>query len=151
SKDESSKSDDESSESDEEGNESDAYEETTPVENKNCKVDKFWSMPPLLKTPVFDLKKKEVMSESSRIYRGKEIMTDMKARGTHEESFAELPLYFHNLKVKNPGTITHIEPHDQDRFKIFFLAVGAAILAMDGNNQILPLAYGVGKSETFRS
>nr|GEX41141.1 reverse transcriptase domain-containing protein [Tanacetum cinerariifolium] len=86
SKDKSSESDDESSESDEEGNESDADEETTPVENKNCKVDKFWSMPPLLKTPVFDLKEKvlghilkEVMSESSRIYRGKEIMTDMKA------------------------------------------------------------------------
>nr|GEY74819.1 transposase, MuDR, MULE transposase domain protein [Tanacetum cinerariifolium] len=43
-----------------------------------------------------------------------------------EESFAELPLYCHNLKVKNPGTITHIEPHDQDRFEIFFLAVGVA-------------------------
>ncbi|GJY35921.1 reverse transcriptase domain-containing protein [Tanacetum coccineum] len=207
--DESSESDDESSESDEEGSESDEDEETTLVENKNCKVDKFWNMPPLLKTPVLDIKKKvlghilkEVMSQSSRIYRGKEIMTDMKARfkidisysqawrakcyalkllrGTPEESFAELPLYCHNLKLKNPGTITHIETDDQDRFEILFLAVGAAIrtfvshhapfdynngahlkgeflgtmylaVAMDGNNQILPLAYGVGKSETFRS
>nr|GEZ61189.1 hypothetical protein [Tanacetum cinerariifolium] len=136
------------------------------------------------------------MSESSRIYRRKEIMTDMKARlkidisysqawrakcyalkllrGTPEESFAELSLYCHNLKVKNPRTITHIETDDQDRFEIFFLTVGAAIrtfvshkrpliiidgahlkgeffgtmylaVAMDGNNQILPLAYG-GKS-----
>nr|GEW11779.1 hypothetical protein [Tanacetum cinerariifolium] len=284
SKDESSESDDESSESDEEGSESNEDEKTTPVENKNCKMDKFWSMPPLLKTPVFDIKKKstcygtssriclhdtfdskeqikivlgrkaldegfqirylrsdpqrvyakcivdtcgwifrayipkdykkfyvttfvdhhtctktqihphhhnaspkvlghilkEVMSESSRIYRGKEIMTDMKARGTPEESFVELPLYCHNLKVKNPGTITHIETDDQDRFEIFFLAVGAAIrifvsrirpliiidgahlkgefldtmylaVAMDGNKQILPRAYGVGKSETLRS
>ncbi|GJZ60668.1 transmembrane 9 superfamily member 11-like protein [Tanacetum coccineum] len=142
------------------------------------------------------------MSESSRIYRGKEIMTDMKARFkidilysqawrakcyalkllrvTPKESFAELHLYCHNLKVKNLGTITHIETDDQDRFEILFLAVGAAIrtfvshmrpliiidgahlkgeffgtmylaVAMDGNNQILPLAYGVGKSETFRS
>nr|GEY47164.1 hypothetical protein [Tanacetum cinerariifolium] len=143
SKDESSESDDECSESDKEGSESDENEETTPVENKNCKVDKFWSMPPLLKTPVFDLKKKEVMSESIRIYRGKEIMTDMKARfkvdisyfqawrakcyalkllkGTPEELFAELPLYCLNFNVKNPRTITHIEPHDQDRFEIFFL------------------------------
>nr|GEV77157.1 hypothetical protein [Tanacetum cinerariifolium] len=142
------------------------------------------------------------MSESSRIYIGKEIMTDMKARfkidisysqawrakcyalkllrGTPEESFAELPLYCHNLKVKNPRTITHIETDDQDKFEICFLAVGAAIhtfvshirpmiiidgahlkgeffgtmylaVAMDGNNQILPLAYEVGKSKTFRS
>nr|GEU87971.1 RNA-directed DNA polymerase, eukaryota, reverse transcriptase zinc-binding domain protein [Tanacetum cinerariifolium] len=65
-KDESSESDDESSESDEEGSESNEDEETTPVENKNFKVDKFW-------------------------------------------------------------------------------------FATDGNNQILPLAYGVGESETFRS
>ncbi|GJW95814.1 transmembrane 9 superfamily member 11-like protein [Tanacetum coccineum] len=51
-------SEDESSESDDESSESDEDEETTPVENKNCKVDKFWNMPPLLKTPVLDIKKK---------------------------------------------------------------------------------------------
>ncbi|GKG44323.1 hypothetical protein Tco_0485761, partial [Tanacetum coccineum] len=56
--DESSESDEEGSESDEEGSESDEDEETTPVENKNCKVDKFWNMPSLLKTPVLDIKKK---------------------------------------------------------------------------------------------
>ncbi|GJY94002.1 ankyrin repeat-containing protein [Tanacetum coccineum] len=142
---------DESSESDEDA-------ETTPVANKNFKEDTFWNMPPLLKTPVLDIKKKR----------------------TPEESFAELPLYCHNLKLKNQGTITHIETDDEDRFEIFFLAIGAVIrtfvlhmrpliiidgahlkgeflgtmylaVAMDGNNQILPLAYGVGKSETFRS
>ncbi|GJZ97435.1 putative reverse transcriptase domain-containing protein [Tanacetum coccineum] len=48
-------------------------------------------------------------------------------------------------------TITHIEIEDEDRFEIFFLAMGAAVIAMDDNNHILPLAYGVGKSETFRS
>ncbi|GJT46817.1 zinc finger, CCHC-type containing protein [Tanacetum coccineum] len=41
---------------------------------------------------------------------------------TPEESFAELPLYCHNLKLKNPGTITHIETDDQDRFEILYLA-----------------------------
>nr|GFB57865.1 hypothetical protein [Tanacetum cinerariifolium] len=46
SKDKSSEFDDKSSESNEEASESDEDEETTPVENKNCKVDKFWSMPP---------------------------------------------------------------------------------------------------------
>ncbi|GJZ21268.1 retrovirus-related pol polyprotein from transposon TNT 1-94 [Tanacetum coccineum] len=45
-------------------------------------------------------------------------------RGTPEESFAELPLYCHNLKLKNQGTITHIETDDEDRFEIFFLAIG---------------------------
>nr|GEY99277.1 MLO-like protein 4 [Tanacetum cinerariifolium] len=59
-------SDEEGSESDEEGSESDEDEETTPVENKNCKVDKFYSMPPLLKTPVFDLKKK--VGDAIRIF-----------------------------------------------------------------------------------
>ncbi|GJX85637.1 hypothetical protein Tco_0336411 [Tanacetum coccineum] len=45
---------DESSESDEDA-------ETTPVANKNFKEDKFWNMPPLLKTPVLDMKKKEML------------------------------------------------------------------------------------------
>nr|GEX81905.1 retrovirus-related Pol polyprotein from transposon TNT 1-94 [Tanacetum cinerariifolium] len=49
SKDESSESDEESSESDEEGSESDEDDETTSVENNNCKVDKFWSMSPCSK------------------------------------------------------------------------------------------------------
>nr|GEW98397.1 hypothetical protein [Tanacetum cinerariifolium] len=99
--------------------------------------------------------------------------------GTPEESFAELPLYCHNLKVKNQGTITHIGTDDEDRFEIFF-TIGAVIRTivlhmrpliiidgahikgeffgtmyladvMDGNNNILPLAYRVGKFKTFRS
>nr|GEU30595.1 hypothetical protein [Tanacetum cinerariifolium] len=134
-----------------------------------------------------------------RIYRGKEIMTDMNARfkidisysqawrakcyalkllrGTPEESFVELHLYCHNLKLKNQRTITHIETDDDDRFEIFFLPsihifvlhmrplimidsahlkgefLGTMYLAvaMDGNNQIMPLAYRVGKSKIFRS
>nr|GEU87974.1 hypothetical protein [Tanacetum cinerariifolium] len=68
SKDESSESDDESSESDEEGSESDKDEETIPVENKNCKVDKLWSMPPLLKTPVLDIKKKDEERSKEKVY-----------------------------------------------------------------------------------
>nr|GEY83327.1 hypothetical protein [Tanacetum cinerariifolium] len=168
---------DESSESDEDA-------KTTSAMNKNFKEDKFWNMPPLLKTYVVDIKKKEKLLKRDfkldtqdrtlkGIYRGKEIMTDMNARfkidisysqawrakcyalqllrGTPEESFAELPLYCHNLKLKNQGTITHIETDDEDRFEIFFSCRRCCAIAMDGNNQILPLAYGVGKSETFKS
>nr|GEY76718.1 hypothetical protein [Tanacetum cinerariifolium] len=40
--------------------------------------------------------------------------------GTPEDSFAELPLHCHNLKLKNQRTITHIETDDEDRFEIFF-------------------------------
>nr|GEW27724.1 hypothetical protein [Tanacetum cinerariifolium] len=47
--DESSEFDDESSESDEEVSESDDDAETTPVENKKFKKDKFWNMPPCSK------------------------------------------------------------------------------------------------------
>ncbi|GKE57980.1 hypothetical protein Tco_1497165, partial [Tanacetum coccineum] len=50
---------DESSEYDEEVSESDEDAETTPVANKNFKEDKFWNMPPLLKTPVLDIKIKK--------------------------------------------------------------------------------------------
>nr|GEX07352.1 hypothetical protein [Tanacetum cinerariifolium] len=174
SKDESSESDYESSESDEGDSESDEDEETTPVENKNCKVDKFRIMPPLLKTPVLDIKKKEVMSESSGIYRGKEIMTYVKARfkidisysqawrakcyalkllrGTPEESFAKLPLYCHNLKIRT--FVSHMRPLiiiDGAHLKGEFFGTMYLAVAMDANNQILPLAYGEGKSETFRS
>ncbi|GJX17955.1 transposase, MuDR, MULE transposase domain protein [Tanacetum coccineum] len=87
---------DESRKSDEEGSEYDDTE-TTPVENKKCKKDKFWNMPPILKTRISTRKR------------------------TPEESFSELPLYCHNLKLKNPGTITHVETDDDDRFEIFFL------------------------------
>nr|GFA68659.1 hypothetical protein [Tanacetum cinerariifolium] len=116
SKDESSEYDDESSESDEEGNKSDEDEETTPIENKNCKVDTFWSMPPLLKTPVLDIKKKV---------------------GAAIRTF-----------------VSHIRPLiiiDGAHLKGEFLGTMYLAVAMAGNNQILPLAYGVGKSETFRS
>ncbi|GJY74236.1 hypothetical protein Tco_0478667 [Tanacetum coccineum] len=53
---------DESSESDEDA-------KTTPVANKNFKEDKFWNMPPLLKTPVLDRKKKGMCSGTSSLVR----------------------------------------------------------------------------------
>ncbi|KAE8654645.1 hypothetical protein F3Y22_tig00117048pilonHSYRG01337 [Hibiscus syriacus] len=138
----------------------------------------------------------------TRVYRGHEIMTDMNAqfkisisysqawrakcyalellRGSPEASFAQLPAYCHNLKLKNPGSVTHIKTDRDGRFELLFIAIGAAIrsfitcmrpviivdgahlkgrylgvnllaVAMDANNGILPIAYGVGKSETSDS
>nr|GEZ85552.1 hypothetical protein [Tanacetum cinerariifolium] len=116
SKDESSESDNESSESHEEGSESDEDGETTPVENKNCKLEKFWSMPPLLKTPVFDLKKKVGAAIRTFVSHVRPLIV---IDGAHRKG---------------------------EFFGTMYLAV-----AIDFNNQISPLAYGVGKSKTFRS
>nr|KAJ0217132.1 hypothetical protein LSAT_V11C300126130 [Lactuca sativa] len=37
--------------------------------------------------------------------------------GTPEESFSKLPVYFHNLKKHNPGTVTYIKTYLEDRFE----------------------------------
>ena len=93
-------------------------------------------------------------------------------RGTAEESFKLLPSYFAMLEARNPGTVTHIETDDNQCFRYCFMALGASIrgfqssirpvvavdattlkhkysghlfiaAAMDGNNQIYPLAFGI--------
>ncbi|XP_022032921.1 uncharacterized protein LOC110934032 [Helianthus annuus] len=100
--------------------------------------------------------------------------------GNSASSFAELPIYCYNLEKANPGTVTHILTDSEDRFEMVFVALGAAIRAfvrtlrpviiidaahlkgefkgtlflavgMDGNNQILPVGYGIGKSEDGNS
>ncbi|PWA81460.1 transposase, MuDR, MULE transposase domain protein [Artemisia annua] len=77
--------------------------------------------------------------------------------GDPEASFEQLPMYCHNLKLKNPGTVTHIEIDDAGRFKLVFIAFGVAgrykgtnllAVGMDGNNQIIPIATGVSQGET---
>ncbi|PWA71871.1 transposase, MuDR, MULE transposase domain protein [Artemisia annua] len=97
--------------------------------------------------------------------------------GDPEASFEQLPMICHNLKLKNPGTVTHIETDDAGRFKLVFIAFGVAIrsfiafmhpliiidaahlkgrykgtnllaVGMDGNNQIIPIATGVSQGET---
>ncbi|KAE8724069.1 hypothetical protein F3Y22_tig00010968pilonHSYRG00196 [Hibiscus syriacus] len=92
-------------------------------------------------------------------------------RGSPEALFAQLPAYCHNLKLKNPGSVTHIKTDRDGRFELLFIAIGAAIrsfitcmrsviivdgahlkgrnlgvnllaVAIDANNGILPIAYG---------
>ncbi|KAJ9542643.1 hypothetical protein OSB04_029149 [Centaurea solstitialis] len=98
-------------------------------------------------------------------------------RGSHAESFTRLPMYLYNLERANPGTITSIRTDSSGRFAECFVALGVAIhtflqnlrpvliidaahlkgeylgtmflvVAMDGNNNIVPVALGVGRSET---
>ncbi|KAJ9555661.1 hypothetical protein OSB04_010275 [Centaurea solstitialis] len=98
-------------------------------------------------------------------------------RGSPSESFTRLPVNMYNLELTNPGTQTSIRVDTDGRFEECFVALGVAIhtflqnlrrvliidvahlkgpylgtmflvVAMDGNNNIVPIAFGVGKSET---
>ncbi|XP_038719834.1 uncharacterized protein LOC120012484 [Tripterygium wilfordii] len=128
------------------------------------------------------------------VYRPKDIMQDMRREygvnitydkawrarecaldsfhGSPEESFAYLPHYYAVLEINNPGTVTHIESDDENKFKYFFMAIGASLhgfqssmhpvividsthlkgkylgtlfvaTALDGNEQIYPVAFGI--------
>ncbi|XP_038683008.1 uncharacterized protein LOC119983395 [Tripterygium wilfordii] len=101
-------------------------------------------------------------------------------RGSSEESFTYLPHYCAVLEINNPGTITHIESDDENRFNFFFMAIGASLrgfqssirpvivvddnhlkgkylgtlfvaTALDGNEQIYPVAFSIDDSENNAS
>nr|GEX37875.1 transposase, MuDR, MULE transposase domain protein [Tanacetum cinerariifolium] len=63
-----------------------------------------------------------------KAWRGRKKAFDM-AIGSPAGSFAHLPYYFHNLKMANEGTVTHIETHAEGRFKLLYVGFGAAIQA----------------------
>ncbi|KAL6543759.1 hypothetical protein OROGR_010256 [Orobanche gracilis] len=96
--------------------------------------------------------------------------------GGHEASFQMLPQYLHMLQETNPGTVTDLDIGPDGRFQHLFVALGSCRLAYtlcprpvivvddthlkgrnngilfvavtkDGNEQIFPLAYGVGPIE----
>nr|GEU32873.1 hypothetical protein [Tanacetum cinerariifolium] len=52
-----------------ESSEFDKDAETTPIANNNFKEDKFWNMPPLLKTSILDIKKKSMCYGTSSLVR----------------------------------------------------------------------------------
>ncbi|RVW57842.1 hypothetical protein CK203_114815 [Vitis vinifera] len=101
-------------------------------------------------------------------------------RGSPEESYNTLPSYCYVLEQKNPGTITDIVTDCDNQFKYFFMSIGASLagfhtsikpmvavdgtflkakylgtlfiaVCKDGNNQIYPLAFGIGDSENDAS
>ncbi|KAJ9553398.1 hypothetical protein OSB04_017443 [Centaurea solstitialis] len=109
----------------------------------------------------------------NQVWRGKMHALNL-LRGSPESSFAQLPVYFHNLKKHNPGTVAEIALDPTGRFDMLFLALGCSIrsfreglrpllimdgahlkgdyvgsmflaVGMDANNQICPIAMGVGK------
>ncbi|GJX94715.1 transposase, MuDR, MULE transposase domain protein, partial [Tanacetum coccineum] len=100
--------------------------------------------------------------------------------GSQENSFVQLPLYCHNLKLENDGTVTHIQTNDDGTFDKCFIGFGVSIrsflyymrplikidgahlkgtylgtnllaVGMNANNQIIPLATGVAQGETVEN
>ena len=97
-----------------------------------------------------------------------------------EESYNTLPSYCYVLEQKNLGTITYIVTNCDNQFKYFFMSIGTFLTGFrtsirhvvavdgtflkakylrtlfiasckDGNNQIYPLAFGIGDSENNAS
>ncbi|XP_071707893.1 uncharacterized protein [Rutidosis leptorrhynchoides] len=112
-------------------------------------------------------------------WRGREAALE-KLRGGHAESFNKLPYYFYNLKLKNPATFTEILTDQYGLFDMCFMMLGVSIrtflknlipliivggahlkgkypgsnlvaVGMDGNNNIVPLAYGICGGESGRT
>ncbi|KAE8685101.1 cysteine-rich repeat secretory protein 38-like [Hibiscus syriacus] len=151
-------------------------EEEKVPEEKKMPREYNWNMPELLQLPEEELAKKAVDCYTKVIRVKKDDCFDTKedlkiALGSPEASFAQLPAYCHNLKLKNPGSVTHIKTDRDGRFELLFIAIGATIrsfitcmrpviivdgahlkgrylgvnllaVAMDANNGILPIAYG---------
>ncbi|GKA08671.1 transposase, MuDR, MULE transposase domain protein [Tanacetum coccineum] len=98
-------------------------------------------------------------------------------RGSPFESFEMLPYYCYNLERKNQGTVTRIKTDEKGVFEMLFIAIGTSIrtfmhclrplliidaahlkgqykgtnlvvVGIDGNNQIVPIAFGICKGET---
>ncbi|KAK0588532.1 hypothetical protein LWI29_002170 [Acer saccharum] len=109
-------------------------------------------------------------------YRARHIALE-EVQGTPVESYSILPSYLYMLEQTNPGTITDFHTDSSDRFMYMFFCFKACIdgflssirpviavdgtfltgphrgvlfvaVCMDGNEQIFPLAFGVGDSET---
>ena len=99
-----------------------------------------------------------------------------KVRGTSEDSFKLLFSYMEMLKKKNLSTRTFLEFDNANNFKYFFMAIEGFIhefislirsvividstflkgkfkgtlfiaIALDGNNQLYPIAFGIGDCE----
>ena len=89
------------------------------------------------------------MTKEGRVYRGNDIQIDMSAhfgisltykqacrakcyaiellRGTPQTSFQLIPLYFHNLKLTNSGTITNILTNEEDKFVMCYMSIDATV------------------------
>ncbi|GJT25956.1 transposase, MuDR, MULE transposase domain protein [Tanacetum coccineum] len=112
----------------------------------------------------------------NQAYRSKNKGLEM-LMGSPNESFQKFPYYCYNLRNVNPDTRTNIKVDEHGRFEMLFIALGVAIdsfiiylrplviidgahlkddvyhgvnllvVGMDGNNQTLPIAFGICQGE----
>ncbi|GJT89878.1 transposase, MuDR, MULE transposase domain protein [Tanacetum coccineum] len=111
------------------------------------------------------------LQDRSRVLRGKDIQLDILSEYKIHISYQQA------MKGKHYGTVTRIKTDDNGVFEMLFIAIGASIrtflnylrpvlmidaahlkglykgtnlvaVAMDGNNQIVPIAFGICKGET---
>ncbi|XP_058101257.1 uncharacterized protein LOC131245668 [Magnolia sinica] len=115
-----------------------------------------------------------------KVWKGKEIATKQ-VLGSYEGSYNELPIYLHELEKANLGTVTELQVNEgTNSFERCFIKLEQCIkslilhvrrvlcvdvahltgrykgvpfmaTALDGNNHILPVAYGIGESENNSS
>ena len=60
-------------------------------------------------------------------------------RGSPEDSFSLLLLYLHMLKVRNPGTVTHIDVDKNKKFKVLFVALSVGIRGFSVMRKVIRL------------
>ncbi|XP_058106660.1 uncharacterized protein LOC131249955 [Magnolia sinica] len=115
-----------------------------------------------------------------KAWKGKEITTEQVLE-SYEGSYNELPAYLHELRNANLGTVTELQVNDEiNSFESCFIAIGQCIrslhlhiqrvlcvdaahltrrymgvlfmvIALDRNNHIFPVTYGIGESENNSS
>ncbi|KAL5574090.1 hypothetical protein UlMin_023687 [Ulmus minor] len=127
-----------------------------------------------------DMKRKFGVDISYSVaWRGRECAYDNLRLGTPEQSYKLLPGYLHMLMATNPGSVVNLEVTDGNKFQYLFIAFAASIhgfsycrpvisidathlkgkyrgilftaVCHDANQQIFPLAFGIGDSENDAS
>ncbi|KAL5556423.1 hypothetical protein UlMin_038659 [Ulmus minor] len=127
-----------------------------------------------------DMKRKFGVDISYSVaWRGRECAYENLRLGTPEQSYKLLPGYLHMLMAINPGSVVNLEVSDGNKFQYLFIAFAASIhgfsycwpvisidathlkgkyrgvlftaVCHDANQQIFPLAFGVGDSKNDAS
>nr|GEZ48457.1 transposase, MuDR, MULE transposase domain protein [Tanacetum cinerariifolium] len=150
----------------------------TPVYKAKPNISKQYSQQSeVQKGKIFDNKESLILAVRLKAVSEGKNYGIQQVRSSPYEAFEMLPYYCYNLEKKNEGTVTRIKTDDNGVFEMLFIAIGASIhtflnylrpvlnidathlkglykgtnlvvVAMDGNNQIVPIAFGICKEET---
>ncbi|GJZ46779.1 transposase, MuDR, MULE transposase domain protein [Tanacetum coccineum] len=90
------------------------------------------------------------LQDRSRVLRGKDIQQDILSEYKIHISYQQAMKGKHYgiQQKKNKGTVTRIKTDDAAHLKGLYKGTNLVAVAMDGNNQIVPIAFGICKGET---